>query len=806
MSETARRTPNRLARETSPYLRQHALNPVDWYPWGEEAFRKARGEDKPVFLSIGYSSCHWCHVMERESFEDEAIARLLNEHFVAVKVDREERPDVDDVYMTAVQLMTGRGGWPLSAFLLPDRRPFFAGTYFPPDDRHGQPGFRRLLDALAADWRTHRSEIERIAARLSSEVAASQAVAAASGRVPLSAETPPLLTAALAASFDARRGGFGGAPKFPPHLALVWLLGKGLSGNAWALEMASRTLEAMALGGIHDHLGGGFHRYSTDAEWLVPHFEKMLYDNGQLLGIYGRAWAATGRPLFRRTALGIGDDLLREMRGPEGGYFAATDADSEGEEGKYFLWTPDEILEVLGETEGGFFCEKYDVVPGGNFVEEASGRSAGLCILHLSKENPPDVETRLSPLREKLLAARSRRVPPSLDDKRVSGWIALAVSGFATAGRALGEARYLEAARTAARFLLDVMRDPEGRLLRTWKDGAGTIPAFLEDEAYLANALLDLAESVPSSESGAWLEEAGTCAESLRRRFRREDGPGFSLSGEGHETLLTASRDLFDKATPSASGSAALALARLARKNGDADLAREAAEAVSEVSWLLGRSPRGTESWFLALDELLAFDREHPAAGVGDLLALREGGGAAAGSEEDRSSKERGGSGVGAVVAESAVSERGEARPGASSKVKEAERAAEAVSADGVLSVSFPSKVHAKRGARQTLTLLLSVADGWHLQGDDGIRIEAWAGSDLTFERIRPGPSHVVSGAGPGVPADSGTFEESLAVSVSPSATRGLRPISILVTYRPCGEGACRPEATLSLSIPVEID
>ncbi len=778
MSEATARTPNRLGRETSPYLRQHAFNPVDWYPWGEEAFRKARREDKPVFLSIGYSSCHWCHVMERESFEDDGIARFLNEHFVPIKVDREERPDVDDVYMTAVQLMTGRGGWPLSAFLLPDRRPFFAGTYFPPADRHGQPGFRRLLEALAADWRTHRSEIERIADRLAAEIAASQGPAAAGGRVPLSGETPSLLTAALAASFDSGHGGFGGAPKFPPHLALLWLLGKGLSENAWGLEMASRTLEAMALGGVHDHLGGGFHRYSTDAKWLVPHFEKMLYDNGQLLGIYARARAATGHDLFRRTALGIGDYLLRDMRGAEGGFFAATDADSEGEEGKYFVWRADEIRDVLGETDGGFFSEKYNVQPEGNFREDASGRATGLNILHLSQGIPADVESRLAPLREKLLAARRGRVPPALDDKRVSGWIALAVSGFAGAGKALGEARYLEAARAAARFLLGTMRDGEGRLLRSWKDGTGKIPAFLEDEAYLANALLDLAESVPPPESGTWLDEASRCVESLRRRFRRGDGPGFSLSGEGHETLLSASRDLFDKATPSASGSAALSLARLARKRGDDDLAREATEAVCEVSWLMSRSPRGTASWFFALEELLAYDREHPEAGVGDLLAPREGGGGGVGSEEDHSSN-----------------------------VKETEGTAEAISADGVLSVSHPSMLRAKRGAPSRIALRFRVKEGWHLQGEDGLRLEAWAGSDLVFdEGSRPRPNHVVAGAGMDVPAYLGSFEESLSFSVSPSATPGLRAVSILLTYRPCGEEACRREATMPLSIPVEIE
>jgi uncharacterized protein YyaL (SSP411 family) len=776
MTEAARGKPNRLARETSPYLRQHALNPVDWYPWEDEAFEKAQREGKPVFLSIGYSSCHWCHVMERESFENEEIARFLNDHFVPVKVDREERPDVDDVYMTAVQLMTGRGGWPLSAFLLPDRRPFFAGTYFPPDDRHGRPGFRTLLEALADDWRTRRSDIEKVAARLAKEIAASQSLAGARGRVPLSTETAGLLTAALTASFDARRGGFGGAPKFPPHLALEWLLGKGVAGDSRALEMASRTLEAMALGGIHDHLGGGFHRYSTDAEWLVPHFEKMLYDNAQLLEVYARAWTATGRDLFRRTTVGIGEYLLREMRGPEGGFYAATDADSEGEEGKFFVWTADEVRQDLGESDGAEFCEWYGVRESGNFNEEASGSPTGRNILFLSKEPAAEVEARLAPLREKLRAARARRVPPSLDDKRVAGWVALAVSGFAVAGRALADSRYLDAARTAARFLLGAMRDGQGRLLRSWKDGTGKIAGFLEDEAYLANALLDLADSVPPSESAEWLDAAANCVGSLRRRFGRADGPGFSLSGEGHEPLLATSRDFFDKATPSASGSAVLALARLARRSGDAHLAREAAEAVGEVSWLMTRSPHGTESWFLALEELMAFDAEHPEADIGPLLSVREGAGVVQRFEEDLSSK-----------------------------AKEADGIAQAVSADGVLSVSLPSRIRAKRGESLSVVLTLQVKDGWHLQAEDGLRVEAWGGSDFLFDEIRPRPNSAVPGEETTAAAFSGTFEESLSFSVSPTAARGGRVLSVLVTYRACGEGACRPEATLSLSAPLEI-
>ncbi|MGZ6972201.1 MAG: thioredoxin domain-containing protein, partial [Thermoanaerobaculia bacterium] len=405
---------NRLARESSPYLRQHANNPVDWYPWGDEAFEKARREDRPVFLSIGYSSCHWCHVMERESFENEEIAALLKTHWVSIKVDREERPDVDDVYMTAVQLTSGRGGWPLSAFLLPDRRPFFAGTYFPPDDRHGRPGFLSLLRRLDAAWREKREDLEGRAAEIASEVVAASGLAAHGSPEPLSPGSLGLLGAALSRLFDSEHGGFGDAPKFPPHLALAWLLRRGAAGDAAALAMAEATLEAMALGGIRDHLGGGFHRYSTDAEWFLPHFEKMLTDNAQLLAVYARAYALTGRDLFHRVARETGEYLLREMTGPEGGFFAATDADSEGEEGKYFVWDLSEIREVLGKGDAEYFCEWYGIRPEGNFRDESSGRATGLNIPHLSKQFSFEDEERLAPLRAALLAARARRVPPAL--------------------------------------------------------------------------------------------------------------------------------------------------------------------------------------------------------------------------------------------------------------------------------------------------------------------------------------------------------------------------------------------------------
>ncbi|MEO8584820.1 MAG: thioredoxin domain-containing protein [Acidobacteriota bacterium] len=783
--------PNRLALESSPYLRQHAQNPVDWYPWGEEAFAKARSEDRPVFLSIGYSSCHWCHVMERESFENEEIARFLNAHFVSIKVDREERPDVDDVYMTAVQLTSGRGGWPLSAFLLPDRKPFFAGTYFPPDDRRGRPGFLTLLKRLEAAWREKRADLESGAGEIAAEVAAASGggasgMTARGASEPLSPGSLGLLGSALSRLFDADNGGFGDAPKFPPHLALAWLLRRGAGGDAAALAMAEATLEAMALGGIRDHLGGGFHRYSTDAHWLLPHFEKMLTDNAQLLGVYARAWALTGDDLFAQVARETADYLLREMTGPEGGFYASTDADSEGEEGRFFCWDPSEIREILGKDPGEDFCEWYGVREGGNFSEEATGHRTGASVLHLSKKisSTPGAEDRLAPLRARLLDARAKRIPPALDDKRIAGWIALAVSGLAVAGRILNEVRYLDAARAGARFLLEDCREAGGRLQRTWKDGVAKIPAFLEDEAFLVHALLDLAEADDEGGPGVWQDEAVAAAASMRARFERKDGPGFAFSGEGNEVLLVNARDFFDKATPSSSGAAAWALARLALRTGDAELAREARRAVDEVAWLMARSPHGTESWYFAYETLLEFEDQY------GLLALADTPGVARPTVElgagDFSLKEN----------------RGEAK----GAVRGATERAEKTSAEGAFRVTYPSMLQAPRAKTLHFTLVFHVAAGWHLQGPDGLRVEPTGGSEFTFEEVfLPVPASIEDTTGEASSGWHGTFEANLSFSVSEKAAKGERALIVSVRYRACGDGACRPEAVLSLSIPVEI-
>ncbi|HEV8268257.1 MAG TPA: thioredoxin domain-containing protein [Thermoanaerobaculia bacterium] len=728
---------NRLARESSPYLLQHAHNPVDWYPWGEEAFEKARREDKPVFLSIGYSSCHWCHVMERESFESDEVARLLNERFVSVKVDREERPDVDDVYMTAVQLTTGRGGWPLSAFLLPDKKPFFAGTYFPPDDRHGRAGFKTLLLRLSEAFRERRDDVFAAAEEIAREVTQS-ANAGAGARKALVPELLPNVTNALKRAFDEENGGFGGAPKFPPHRALAWLLDRAAEGDADAKEIATKTLDAMALGGIRDHVGGGFHRYSTDERWLVPHFEKMLTDNAQLLGLYARAAALTGRAFYRRVAEETGDYLLREMRGPEGAFYGATDADSEGEEGKFFVFTEAEIREILGD-EASFFCRAYQVWPEGNYHDEATGRAVPTNILHLAKEPSSEEEARLAPLRAALYERRKTRVPPALDDKRVAGWNALAVSGLAQAASALGEPRFLEAARGTARFLLSTCRDGAGRLMRTWKDGLAKVPAFLEDEAYLAHALLDLADA-DRDRRGEWLAAAEKTVAGFAR-FKAEGSALLTLSGEGHENLLVKGRDLFDKATPSASGSAAHALVRLARETGVRAWTKDARAAIEEAASMMARAPHGTETWALALHDLFEIEG---AAGGAELHPVR----------------------LEAFV-----------EPPASTRGSEATVTLRATIAKG---------------------WALTGADGLTLDAVAG-------GGIVVSKVERPAPSEVVTESGERELHLEGTVEARLLLEIPADAAPGAYVVAVTARFVACGDGVCLPARVLSLGVPVEV-
>ena len=540
---------NRLVRETSPYLLQHRDNPVEWYPWGEEAFARAREEDRPLLLSVGYSACHWCHVMERESFEDPETASYMNEHFVNVKVDREERPDVDALYMEAVQAISGQGGWPMTVFLDPEGVPFYGGTYFPPDEGRGMPSFRMVMEAVVDAFERRRGEIAERAPRMRARLAAIGRIEPADG-----APEEALLEEAMARlleSADRERGGFGGAPKFPPALALELLLARG------EREHVERTLDAMLAGGIYDQLGGGFARYSVDATWLVPHFEKMLYDNALLARAYLHGWQATGHERYRRVVEETLDWALREMRGPEGGFYSALDADSEGEEGRFYVWTPEQIEAALGD-DAESIARFYGVTERGNF----EGRN----VLHLAEGAGAEPPEGLAGARRRLLEARARRARPGLDDKRLAAWNALMLGTLSEAGAVLEREDYLDAARACAEFVWGEMRDADGNLLRAWKDGRARLNAYLEDHAFLLEALLDLYEATLEQ---TWFERARSLAEATIARFGDPERGGFFSTSGDHESLIARRKEIGDHPIPSGNSSAALGLLRLAALTGE---------------------------------------------------------------------------------------------------------------------------------------------------------------------------------------------------------------------------------------------
>ncbi len=561
--------PNRLIHETSPYLLQHAHNPVDWYPWGPEAFARARAEDKPILLSVGYSACHWCHVMAHESFEDPQTAALMNEWFVNIKVDREERPDIDAIYMEAVQAMTGHGGWPMTVFLTPEGKPFYGGTYFPPVPRYGMPSFRQLLGAIAEAWEERRRELETAGERLAEDLNRSTLIRPAA--TPLSQGLLDQAARALLRSHDPVEGGFGQAPKFPQPMNMDFLLQRSCrSGDPALLNAVTLTLAKMARGGIYDHLGGGFHRYSTDARWLVPHFEKMLYDNAQLARTYLHAWQVTGQPLFRQVVVETLDYILREMTAPEGGFYSTQDADSEGQEGKFFLWTPDEVTARLGPEDGRLFCAYYDITAAGNFREGGPGAN----ILHAAREVSEVAEEQgvtterlaeaLSRGRAVLFAAREARVRPGLDDKVIAEWNGLMIQALAEAGAVLERADYLAAAERAARFLLTEMaaRHESGalRLYRTYRDGRARLAAYLEDYAAVALGMLTLYEATFDLQ---WLQTADAAAQAALEQFLDAEGGGFYQAGAAHERLIARRKDFVDSAVPSGNSLMADLLLRL---------------------------------------------------------------------------------------------------------------------------------------------------------------------------------------------------------------------------------------------------
>jgi uncharacterized protein YyaL (SSP411 family) len=587
---------NRLAEETSPYLLQHKDNPVDWEPWSPEALERAAQEDKPILLSIGYSACHWCHVMERESFEDPETATYMNEHFVPIKVDREERPDVDDIYMEAVQGMTGQGGWPLTVFLDPEGVPFYGGTYFPPEPRQGMPSFRQVLEATAGAYANQREELREASARIRESLGAV-------GRVeqsdePLDESVLARAISGLQGTFDRTNGGFGGAPKFPPASTLEFLLDRG-QGDPVRL-----TLDKMLHGGIYDQLGGGFHRYSVDATWLVPHFEKMLYDNALLARVYLHGWQVMGEERWRRACEETLDWTLREMRGPEGGFYSALDADSEGEEGRFYVWDEEEMRTALSDDGlSGDAIERvlgyWGVSPAGNF----EGRN----ILHVplgpSAQRPAELED----ARTALYAWRDRRVRPGLDDKRICSWNALMIAALADAGAALRRQEYLDAACSCARFVWESMRDSNGHLQRTWKEGDGRLNAYLEDHAFLLEALLRLYEATLEVR---WFDAARETADAMIERFADDERGGFFTTSNDHEELIARRKDVGDHPTPSGNSSAAYGLLRLAALTGERSYEERAVGALRLFAPAAARHPDAFGHLLQAIDFQLSPVRE----------------------------------------------------------------------------------------------------------------------------------------------------------------------------------------------------
>ncbi len=610
--------PNRLSHETSPYLLQHQNNPVDWYPWGAEALEKARREDKPIFLSIGYSACHWCHVMEHESFENEAIARVLNANFVAIKVDREERPDLDQIYMNAVQMLTGHGGWPMSVFLTPDLKPFYGGTYWPPHSSRGMPGFDQILAAVIDAWKHRREQALTAADQLTAEL---QTISVAGhGESTANQLTIELIDSAitqLRRAFDSTYGGFGQAPKFPHPMDLQLLVRAAQrTGQQGPLEMVRLTFDRMAAGGIYDHLGGGFARYSVDAQWLVPHFEKMLYDNALLTSAYLDAYLITGEAQYARIIRETLDYVLRDMTDHAGGFYSTEDADSEGHEGLFYTWTPDEIEAVLGEARGATFGRVYDVTDGGNFERRNIlnlPKTIEQCAKILGRK-PQDLERELAEDRAKLFAARERRVRPGRDDKVIVAWNGLMIDAMARAGAALGESKYVDAADDAASFIVSQMRGKDGRLLHTYRHGHAKLDAYLDDYAALANGLVSLYEA---NFKERWIDEAERLMDIVLEKFADPGGGGFFYTAADHEQLIARTKELTDSSTPSGNALAATVLLRLGRLLGRSDFLDAAERTLVAALPIMQRAATAAGQMLLALDRYLG--PAHEVVLVGDM-------------------------------------------------------------------------------------------------------------------------------------------------------------------------------------------
>jgi len=745
---------NRLASESSPYLRLHAHNPVDWYPWGPEAIARSRAEDRPIFLSVGYSTCYWCHVMERESFSDPGIAAAMNQHFVNVKVDREERPDLDEIYMLATQILAGQGGWPNSVFLTPDLKPFFAGTYFPPEDKWGRPGFPTVIESMVHAWRERRADVETQAADLAEGIRRHLAEVEPHGGELPGDDLARLALDGLRQRFDATWGGFGEAPKFPSP-ANLWLLAAFAGERADAAMMLEATLGAMARGGLRDHLAGGFHRYSTDREWRVPHFEKMLYDNGLLLEAYAREHARTGDPEAARVALETAGFLAREMTAPEGAFYSAIDAETGGREGAYYVWTRAELDAALGAEDAEFLAPLLGFAGEPTFEQDAF-------VLHLPR--PLDVLARerrttrerllaeIEPLRAKLLEARDRRARPATDDKILADWNGTAIAGLAVAARALGRPELAARAARAASFLLGTLRAPDGTLLHAWRAGRGRVPAFLSDYAFLIRGLLRLAEA---DGDRRWVAEAARLADEMRDRLASPAGGYFNATES--DDLLFRGKETFDGALPAANAVAALDLLDLAAATGEERFAAEGERTLRAFASLAVRHVDGARTLALAFAQLAARRRGETGSEVGAspaaTSAARDSGAVAGGSRLD-------------AEAASVVGARLELAPPA---------------ADGW----------------RDFVLTLTIRAGWHLSAAPGER-EALElqGVGVELGEVDLPPAGPLGAEG----------EQGLAGRVAARgrlrAQAGARRRAIRVRYQSCTTGRCLAPIAIELPVP----
>ncbi len=769
---------NHLINETSPYLLQHAHNPVNWHPWGDEAFKKAKREDKPIFLSVGYSTCYWCHVMEKESFEDEEVAAILNEHFVAIKVDREERPDVDEQYMLATQLMTRRGGWPNSVWLTPEGKPWMAGTYFP------KPQFMQALERLAKIWNERRDEVEQQADQIAQTIAQISSGGIQTGGQILSIELVNQAATQLVRRYDDRHGGFGPAPKFPPHGTLAVLIERyRRADDASQLKPITHTLDAMWLGGMHDHVGGGFHRYSTDQHWLLPHFEKMLYDNAQLMRHYVDGYKLAGHERYRHTVADIFRWVQREMTSPQGAFYSAIDSGEVGKEGETYVWHIDELRNVLGDADAELFAEVYNFEPGGNFTEEATGERPGTNIPHLDQpvraiarqrgEDPDAFATRLEQMRQKLLARRQTWAQPHKDDKVLTSWNGLMIGALAYAGRQLNEPRYTEAASRAADFILRNMVRDDGTLLRTYRAGQAKQPGYLDDYAYFTRGLTELHRATGERR---WLEQADRLAAVIVRDFQDEQTGGFFFTTEGHEDLLARSKHLGGGGNiPNANGVATQVLLDLAETTatGRPEYVQAAEKILKSIAGHMVQQPFGSETLIVAASEFL--NDPPQAAEATD-----------AGQQKDQLTP--------AALTES--------DPDVSKRV-------EPVSID-----VYASRLSVESGGSLELAVALTIDDGWYLYGPNPdieflipTDVSVEADEALTIGEIeRPKPHCKVD---PILKKEVSTYTGRIwfrvPVTVKPDASAESPALTLKVKTQACDDSRCLPPKTTTLRLPLQV-